>query len=81
MVFAFQSLDVLLNWMGGNSGIGGAKAFGPFPSGPLPITYSESEVAVYGLVNLVIALVGVGLTILGTWVASRRGAKDVVSVH
>ncbi len=80
LLFTFQTLDVLLNWMGGNGGMGGAKAFGEFPTG-FPIDYAAGEVVGYGVVNLIIVLVGVGLTVLGGWVARRRTSeKDVVSV-
>ena len=79
-VFTFQTLDVLLNWMAGNSGIGGASAFGPHPE-TLPITYSAPDVIAYGVVNLVITLAGIGLVVLGNKIRTRRAAtKDVVSV-
>jgi hypothetical protein len=79
-VFTFQTLDVLLNWMGGNGGIGGEKAFGAFPTG-FPINYDASQIYAYGLVNLVIALVGIGLNILGNRIATKRAAKkNVVAV-
>jgi hypothetical protein len=80
LLFSFQTLGVLLDWMAGNAGLGGAQAFGPFPTGPLPLNYQSSEVWGYGAVNLVIVLVGIGLTVLGAWVAARRATKDVVSV-
>jgi hypothetical protein len=79
-LFTFQTLDVLLNWMHGKNGVTGDAAFGPFPTG-LPLDYKESEVYAYGIVNLVIVLIGVGLTIGSNTLAARRVAKrNVVSV-
>ena len=79
-LFTFQTLDVLLNWMSAKDGMGGAKAFGPFPSA-IPIAYEPSEVFAYGVVNLVIIAVGVGLTIGVNKLATRReAAKNSVSV-
>lgn len=74
LVFSFQTLDVLLNWMAGRNGLGGAKAFGPFPTA-IPIDFKESEVYAYGVVNLMITLAGIGLTVLGTVVAGKRAAR------
>lgn len=79
-LFTFQTLEVLLNWMSGNEGAGGAKAFGPFPTA-LPLTYQDSEVLAYGVVNLVIIAVGIGLTIGANRLATKRAAtKTGVSV-
>ncbi len=79
-LFTFQTLGVLLTWMHGGGGIGGAKAFGPFPTG-FPLDYKESEVYAYGIVNLVIIAVGIGLTIGSNAFAAKRAAKkSVVSV-
>jgi hypothetical protein len=79
-VFTLQTLDVLLNWMAGKSGIGGAQAFGPYPSA-FPISYAQSEVIAYGVVNLIITLTGIGLVLLGHRIRARRAtAKDVVTV-
>lgn len=79
-LFAFQTVAVLLSWMSGEAGIGGAQAFGPFPTA-FPITFSESELYAYGLVNLAILLAGIGLTVLGNWVRARRAARrEVVAV-
>lgn len=80
MVFSFQTLDVLLNWLSGKKGISGDAAFGSFPTA-IPLKFEESEVYAYGVVNLVIALAGIGLTVLGTVIARRRvTARDVVAV-
>jgi hypothetical protein len=79
-VFTFQTLDVLLNWMAGSGGLGGEKAFGEFPTG-FPINYDGSQIYAYGLVNLVIALAGIGLNIIANRIATRRAArKNVVAV-
>jgi hypothetical protein len=79
-LFTFQTLDVLLNWMGANGGIGGAKAFGPFPTG-FPVAYQQSELYAYGVVNLVIIAVGIGLTIGANKLAAKRAAtKDRISL-
>jgi hypothetical protein len=79
-LFTYQTLAVLLGWMSGESGLGGAKAFGEFPTA-IPITFEQSELFGYGVVNLVILLAGIGLTVLGGWVRSRRATrKQVLSV-
>ena len=79
-LFSYQTLSVLLNWMSGGEGLGGASAFGPAPDS-LPLTFAGSEVAAYGIVNLVIVLVGTGLVILGARLRSRTtAAKSVVDV-
>jgi hypothetical protein len=79
-VFTFQTLDVLLSWMSGAEGITGSGAFGPFPDG-LPLDYQQSEVYAYGIVNLLIVAVGVGLTLGAHRIARRRAAtKDVIPV-
>lgn len=70
-VFTFQTLGVLLAWMAAEPGMGGAKAFGEFPTG-WPVTYDEVEVFSYGIVNFVVLLAGIGLTVLGSWVRERR---------
>lgn len=82
--FAFQSLAVLLAWMAGGGGFSGAQdqgAFGPAPTG-VPIAYQESELYAYGLVNLVIAAVGVGLVVGFSALARRRAARrNVIEVR
>lgn len=72
IVFAYQSLSVLLNWMADEPPV----AFGPSPSGSFPIEYSASETWGYGLVNLVVVAVGVGLVAAGSKVRTRRAAKQ-----
>lgn len=73
-LFTFQTLDVTLNWMSGARGAGGAEAFGPSPIA-LPLAYRESEVFAYGVVNLIIVAVGVGLTMGANRLAARRAAR------
>lgn len=76
LVFAYQTLNVLLEWLGPKQG-GEGMAFGPKPTG-FPVTYKNSELAAYGLVNLVAAAVGVGLVVLGTNVARRRASRRII---
>ena len=83
-LFSLQSLNLLLSWMSGGSGLGGSSGFGDTPSGQFPIDYSGGEVIAYGLVNAIIILVGVGLVLLGSRVRARRAAhqaRDIVDVH
>lgn len=83
-VFTLQSLNLLLTWMSGGSGLGGSSGFGDTPSGAFPIDYSSSEVVAYGVVNAIITVVGVGLVLLGARIRARRTAQhnhDVVDVH
>jgi len=77
-LFTFQTLGVLLTWMSGGSGMGGASGLGDSPSGTFPIDFSTSELTAYGIVNLVITLVGVGLVLGGAHVRARRTARRSV---
>jgi hypothetical protein len=80
-LFTFQTLGVLLTWMSGATGMGGASGLGDSPSGPFPIDYSDGELTAYGVVNLVIVLVGIGLILTGSRVRARRTARrEVVEV-
>ncbi len=75
-LFSFQSTMLVLEWLSHRS----RSAFGPFPE-DLPAQASMSEVFGYGMVNMVITLVGVGLVLLGARIRSRRATRhDVVSV-
>lgn len=65
-VFVFQSVNLLIEWVGGSE-----SAFG----GPYP-DYDGSKIFGYGLLNLIITLGGVGLVILGVNVAAKRAAKQ-----
>jgi len=74
-LFSFQTLNVLLTWMSGGKGVGGGSGFGDSPAGTFPIDYAKGEVLAYGVVNLVITLVGVGLVLLGARIRVRRTAR------
>ena len=75
-VFAFQSVSVLLSWLGHD----GRPAFGPFPTA-LPAVSDSAELFGYGAVNLVITLVGVGLVLVGHRIRSRRlERREVVAL-
>jgi hypothetical protein len=71
MLFTFQTLGVLMDWMAHKS----PSAFGDFPT-RFPVEYSLSEQIGYGVINLVIVLAGVGLLLLGGKVRVRRDAKQ-----
>lgn len=77
ILFTFQTLAVLVAWMAGEGGFGGATdkgAFGPFPTG-FPLHYDEGEIWAYGLVNLGIMIIGVILTVLLVSLRNRSRAK------
>lgn len=61
-VFTFQSVALVVGWVSGD----GRSAFGPYPAA------DTGEVWAYGLVNLVVYAVGLGLLVLGQRVAARR---------
>jgi hypothetical protein len=73
ILFTFQTLSVLLDWLGPTQGFDGT-AFGPKPTA-FPATYSNDALAGYGLVNLVVLVVGVGLVVLGSYLARRRAVR------
>jgi hypothetical protein len=79
-VFSYQTVGVLLTWLSGGTGLGGASGFGRSPAGELPTSYSSSEFTAYGIVNLVIVLAGVGLVLLGARLRARRGARSSAEV-
>lgn len=74
-LFTFQTLDVLLTWMSGGTGVGGGSGFGDSPTGAFPIDYVKGEVIAYGVVNLLITGFGVGLVLLGARLRSRREVR------
>jgi hypothetical protein len=83
-LFTWQSLSVLLTWMSGGDGLGGASGLGSSPSGQLPLSYDNGELVAYGVVNAIITLAGVGLVLLGSRVRARRTTQhpaDTVNVH
>ena len=63
-VFTFQSLELVIEWAGGST-----EAFGPFPKA------DNGEVIAYGVVNLVIYGIGLGLLYLGQRLALRRARR------
>ena len=69
-VFTFQTLSLLIEWVGGSE-----EAFGAYPHA------SNSNVFGYGAVNLVIYAVGLGLVYLGHRVGSRRRVRQTAGVH
>lgn len=79
ILFTFQTLLVLLNWLGGGLTVFNDGIFGPSPTG-LPLVLDEGEVWSYGLVNLVIMAIGVSFTVLVVTLRNRsRVKKRVVS--
>lgn len=74
-LFTFQTLNVLLTWMSGSTGIGGGSGFGDAPTGTFPIDYARGEVAAYGVVNLLITAAGIGLVLLGARLRERRTGR------
>lgn len=77
LLFTFQSVTVLLAWMGDEGGFFGLQeegAFGPTPS-EFPIAYTDGGLYSYGLVNLVITLLGLGIVIVIGRSRARRDAK------
>lgn len=77
ILFTFQSITVLLAWMGDEGGFFGLQkegAFGATPTG-FPITYTNGGLYSYGLVNLVITLLGLGVVVLFGRLRTRRDAK------
>jgi hypothetical protein len=68
LLFTFQSVLLITEWAGGDQ-----KAFGPFPNAP------RSEAWSYGIVNLVILAVGLGLLTLVSVLASRRRGRTAVA--
>jgi hypothetical protein len=60
---------LVIEWVGGSK-----DAFGPYPKADKPEVWS------YGVVNLVIFAVGIGLVLLGHRVAARRH-RTGVAVH
>ena len=68
-LFSFQSTGC--SDLAGHSS---PSAFGPFPDG-FPAKASTSETIGYGVVNLVITVIGVGLVLLGHHLATRRRTR------
>lgn len=68
-VLAFQSVNLLVEWADGSTSAFG----GPFPG------HEQEKVIGYGLVNLAITAVGIGLVLLGALVARRRRSSARVA--
>lgn len=72
-VFTFQTALLILEWANGST-----EAFGSFPE------YSTGDVWAYGIINLVIYGLGLGLVTLGQRVRrnrnSRRARMDLTPV-
>lgn len=67
-LFTFQSMGIVLDWVGGETDALG----GPFPD------YEMEQYLGYGLVNLVIFAIGLGLVALGARIADRRRSPGEV---
>lgn len=83
-LFTWQTLSVLLTWMSGGTGLGGASGLGDSPTSTFPITYANGELIAYGVVNAIITVAGVGMVLLGSRVRARRKthrALNTVDVH
>ena len=66
VVFTFQSVMLITEWAGGHK-----NAFGGFPKA------NKADVWSYGVVNLILLVVGLGLLALGQRLAARRRARQV----
>ena len=73
-LFSFQNTSVLLSWLAHRD----RPAFGPFPEG-FPAESANVEVFGYGVVNLLITLVGVGLVLFGARLRARRMSRRNVA--
>lgn len=69
-VFTYQSMDLVLEWVGGSQ-----AAFGPYPHA------SNSSALGYLLVNTLIALAGLGLVTLGLRLGARRRARQTSGIN
>lgn len=68
-LFTFQSTSLVIEWAGGST-----AAFGPYPEA------NSADVWGYGVVNLVLLLVGLGLVALGAKLRTRRTASRAQSL-
>jgi hypothetical protein len=69
-LFTFQTAELVMEWIGGSK-----QAFGPYPK------FSKGEFVSYGVVNLAIYAVGLGLLTLGYRLRARRLASPVAAVR
>jgi hypothetical protein len=74
ILFTFQTLTVLLGWLGGELTVFEDGMFGPTPTG-LPLVLDEGDLWSYGLVNLAIMVVGVALIVVIVTLRNRSRAK------
>jgi hypothetical protein len=65
-LFTFQSVLLITKWVGGSK-----NAFGGFPKA------DSGDVYGYGLVNLLLFAVGLGLLTLGSYLATRRRTRQL----
>ena len=69
-VFTLQSLSLLIEWVGGSE-----EAFGAYPKA------DDADVLAYGVMNLAIYAVSLGLLLLGHRVGRGRRARRTGAVH
>lgn len=63
-VFTFQTALLVMEWANGST-----EAFGSFPD------YNDGDVWAYGIINLVIYAVGLGLVTLGSRIRTNRKTR------
>ena len=63
-VFTFQTANLIMEWANGST-----EAFGSFPD------FNNGDVWGYGIINLVIYGVGLGLVTLGYRIRTKRNAR------
>jgi hypothetical protein len=63
-LFTFQSTKLILEWANGHT-----NAFGNFPKA------NAGDVWSYGVVNLIILAIGLGVLALGQYLAARRRSR------
>ncbi len=63
-VFTFQTASLVMEWANGST-----EAFGSFPD------FNDGDLWGYGVVNLVIYSVGIGLVALGCRLRTKRNAR------
>ncbi len=64
-LFTFQSMSIVIDWAGGETDALG----GPFPD------YEMEKFLGYGLINLAVFAIGLGLVTLGARIGSRRRTR------
>ncbi|HEY3631774.1 MAG TPA: hypothetical protein VGL21_12775 [Jatrophihabitantaceae bacterium] len=66
-VFSFQNMQLTREWVGGSTEA--------FPKNPKSTPWD------YGVVNVAIYAVGLGLVVLGHWAAAKRQARNSAAVN